>query len=99
MNVIGFKIIRDFIKLHSDAASALNAWYRMASSVNWKSIVEVRQTYPYADAVGACTIFNIKGNHYRLIVIIDYRAQIISIKNILTHAEYDKEKWKKACGR
>jgi mRNA interferase HigB len=98
MNVIGVKTIQDFIKLHSDAASPLNAWHRMASSANWKSIVEVRQTYPYADAVGACTVFNIKGNHYRLIVIIDYRAQDIRIKDISTHAEYDKEKWKKGCG-
>lgn len=99
MNIIGFKIIRSFVKLHPDAESPLNVWYKVTSTANWKNIVEVKQTYPHADAVGTCTVFNIKGNHYRLIVVIDYRAQAILIRDVLTHAEYDKEKWKKGCGR
>ncbi|MEG3979486.1 type II toxin-antitoxin system HigB family toxin [Microcoleus sp. T3B2] len=44
--------------------------------------------------MGGFTVFNIKGNNYRLIVSIDYESQLIYIKYILTHAEYDKEKWK-----
>ncbi|MEA2172733.1 MAG: mRNA interferase HigB [Blastocatellia bacterium] len=96
--IIGLHIISNFIKQHSDAESKSNAWYEVASKANWKNIVEVRQTYPHADAVGTCTVFNIKGNRYRLVVIIDYRAQIIFIKNILTHADYNKKKWKKDCG-
>lgn len=99
MNIIGLNVFRGFVKLHLDAESPINAWRKIASKATWKNIVEVKQTYPHADAVGACTVFNIKGNHYRLIVNIDYRAQTISIINVLTHAEYDKEKWKKGCGR
>ena len=98
MNIIGQHLIRSFIKQRSDAESQLNAWYKVASKTGWKNIVEVRQTYPHADAVGACIAFNIKGNHYRLVTIIDYRTQDIRIKDILTHAEYDKKKWKKDCG-
>lgn len=99
MNIIGLKLVRGFVKLHPDAESPLNAWHKIASKAIWKNIVEVKQTYPHADAVGTCTVFNVRGNHYRLIVIIDYRAQTIFIRNVLTHAEYDKEKWKKDCGR
>lgn len=99
MNVIGFKVINSFSKLHADAATPLNAWYKIASKASWKSIVEVKQTCSHVDAVGTCTVFNIKGNHYPLIVIIDYRRQTIFIRDVLTHAEYDKEKWKKDCGR
>jgi mRNA interferase HigB len=99
MNIIGYKVIAGFIKLHPDAESSLNAWYRIAGKASWKNIVEVRQTYPHADAVGVCTVFNVRGNHYRLIVIIDYQARTILIRDVLSHAEYDKEKWKKDCGR
>ena len=56
--------------------------------------MEVQSDYPSAESVGSFTVFNIKGNHYRLIVSIDYLAQTIYIKYVLTHAEYDKEQWK-----
>lgn len=47
-----------------------------------------------AEVVEDFTVFNIKGNRYRLIVSIDYKKQLIYVKYILTHTEYDKEKWK-----
>ena len=52
-------------------------------------------TYPHADFVDPFTVFNIKGNTYRLIVKIEYRFARIYIKYFLTHAEYDKGEWKK----
>ena len=56
--------------------------------------MEVQAVYPKAEAVGNFTVFNIKGNKYRLILSINYEQQIIYIKYVLTHAEYDKENWK-----
>ena len=44
-----------------------------------------------------CTVFNIGGNKYRLIVKIEYKLQTIYIKHVLTHDEYNKEKWKHDC--
>ncbi len=55
---------------------------------------EVRRTYPHADAVKQYTVFNIKGNDYRLISKIEYRLGLIFVKEVLTHAEYDKGNWK-----
>jgi mRNA interferase HigB len=55
---------------------------------------EVRRTFPSADPVGKYTVFNIKGNSYRLIVEINYRSRRIFIRHVLSHAEYDKEGWK-----
>jgi mRNA interferase HigB len=57
-------------------------------------LAEARQDYPHADLVGRCTVFNIQGNRYRLIVKIDCWGQAIYIKHVLTHAEYGREKWK-----
>lgn len=98
MLIIGGKVIAVFIKQHADSQSSLKATLKVLEDARWRNLVEVRQIYPHADAVGSCTVFNVKGNKYRLITRIDYRAQTVQIKKVLTHAEYNKEKWKKDCG-
>jgi len=55
----------------------------------------VRRAFPKTDMVGPLAIFDIKGNSYRLIVRMIIWVRKIYIKEFLTHAEYDKEKWKK----
>jgi mRNA interferase HigB len=65
-----------------------------ANQANWQNLIEVQQIYPKAEAVNNFTVFNIKGNRYRLIADIQYSKQLIYVKYILTHAEYDKEQWK-----
>jgi len=94
MHVISFKILRDYAKNHADCEEALSNWYKVASKAIWINLVEIQQVFPKAESVGNLTVFNIKGNKYRLIVSIDYQGQLIYIKYILTHAEYDKEEWK-----
>jgi mRNA interferase HigB len=86
VHVISRKILRDFCETHADSCDALFPWYRSACKAQWQNLAEVQSLYPTAESVGNLTVFNIKGNKYRLIVDI--------IKNILTHAEYDKDKWK-----
>lgn len=94
MHVISRRILREFCEAHADSCDALYDWYRVATKAEWKNLVEVQAIYPKAEAVGNFTVFNIKGNNYRLIVDIVYEAQRIYIKYVLTHAEYDKDKWK-----
>lgn len=94
MNVISFRKIREFIVKYKDAEGALSAWYKLVKKIKWQSLAEVKATYPHADIVGRYTVFNIKGNEYRLITRIVYRSQTVFIVGIYTHAEYDKGKWK-----
>jgi mRNA interferase HigB len=94
MRVISRKRLREFGEVHADAWEPLDAWYKVASRMDWQSLVEVQKTYPKAEAVGNFTVFNIKGNRYRLIVDLLYRRRRIYIKYVLTHAEYDKDNWK-----
>jgi mRNA interferase HigB len=75
--------------------AALDVWYRIAKAAIWKNIEDVRKTYPHADPVEGLTVFNIKGNRYRLIVKIEYQWQKIFVKDVLTHAEYNRGDWKK----
>jgi len=94
VNVISWKTLQQFANRHPDALAALERWHDAAKRANWRSLVDVRKEFPHADAVGALTVFNIRGNRYRLIVRIDYRWQVIFIKNVTTHHEYDRGGWR-----
>lgn len=77
-----------------DCSKQRTDWYNIASKATWRNLSEVRQTFRHADLVGDKTVFTIKGNDYRLIVHIRYGAGSVYIKQLLTHAEYDKGAWK-----
>lgn len=94
MNVISFKRIREFTAAHRDAGSSLRAWYTTVKKSRWESLAELKRVYPTADLVARYTVFNIKGNKYRLISRIVYRSQTVFIVAIMTHEEYDLGKWK-----
>lgn len=80
---------------HSDSSRAVGAWIKTVEQAQWNNITEVKQTYPSADYTSRTdrTVFNIKGNSYRLITIIDYSLKLIAYERFLTHAEYDKYKF------
>jgi mRNA interferase HigB len=95
MRVISKSRLKAFWEEHPNAASSLQAWHQVASAAAWRSPRDVRQTYPSADVVARLTVFNIGGNSSRLITRIEYERQEIYIRAVLTHAEYDKEDWKR----
>jgi mRNA interferase HigB len=97
MWVISRKKLVEAAARHGDLDGALDAWYKLTKQANWTCIADVRLLFSRADVAGKCTVFNIKGNTYRLIAWIDYRSQKVFIRHILTHAEYDKEEWKNDC--
>ncbi|PSB20089.1 type II toxin-antitoxin system HigB family toxin [Phormidesmis priestleyi ULC007] len=94
MHVISRRKLRDFCENHADACEALDDWFKTTNQAEWKKLVEVQCVYPQAEAVGNLTVFNIRGNRYRLIASINYERQIVYVKYVLTHAEYDKDTWK-----
>lgn len=101
MNVIARPAIRAAIERHPDAEDWLENWWDTAKREQWRSLHDVRTDYPAADQVGGCLVFNAHGNRYRLIVGITYANEWVGgtlyVKHFLTHAEYDKDKWKKDC--
>ena len=92
--VISRRSLREFAGTHKDAETPLDDWCRIAKRLRWTSLVDVRKTYPHADAVGEFTIFNIGGNKYRLATYINYRTGKVYIRHVMTHEEYSKEDWK-----
>jgi mRNA interferase HigB len=64
------------------------------SGTDFGSFAEIKRVFPSADKVGKFTVFDISGNKYRLIAAIHYNRKKVYIRHILTHAEYDLDKWK-----
>lgn len=94
MHLISIRNLRLDANKFPDATKQIEDWYTTVKKAEWSNLEDVRTIYRDAEAVGNFTIFNIKGNAYRLIVGIDYENQVVYYKYFLTHAEYDKNKWK-----
>lgn len=83
--------MRDFWEVHADSEQQLKSWFQETSNAGWKTPNDVKKEYPSASILNNNRIvFNIKGNNYRLIARINYNHQMIWIRFIGTHAEYDK---------
>ena len=95
MHIIKISQLRKDTEVYSDVKKQVESWYAVVRKANWENLEQLKLTYKDAEAVGNFTVFNIKGNRYRLIVGIDYQSQTMYYKYFLTHAEYDKNKWKK----
>jgi mRNA interferase HigB len=91
MRIISRKILRDFWSRHPDAQQSLQAWYNDARHAEWRSPADIKNVYRNASFLANNrVIFNIKGNHYRIVVAIQYSHGIIYIRFVGTHREYDK---------
>lgn len=95
VRIISKVAITEFTSTHQDALEPLLHWHGITKRAAWRHLADVRADFPHGDAVAAFTVFNISGTKYRLISVIKYRWQIVYIRYILTHAEYEKGKWKR----
>lgn len=73
-----------------DSEAPLKAWHAIAKAESWKHFADVKTKFASASAVGDRVVFNIGGNKYRLVVQINYEFQIIYVRFVGTHAEYDE---------
>ncbi len=91
MRIISTRTLIDFWIKHSDAEDAIKAWVKEAEHAHWQSPAEIKARYHSADFLpGNRVVFNIKGNKYRLVVKIHYNTQIVYIRFVGAHAEYDQ---------
>lgn len=93
MRIIAFRTLREFFEKpeYSDSEASLRAWYHDAKIAKWENSNELKQQYKNASIlVEGRAVFNIKGNDYRLVVAVDYDFQVIFIRFIGTHKQYDK---------
>ena len=93
MHVISKKALRAFWTVHPEAERPLRRWFKIAEAAGWQSFAHVRAVYAKADQVGRFTVFVIGGNKYRLITVVHYNRAKVYVREVLTHAEYDRAKW------
>ncbi|NWF38969.1 type II toxin-antitoxin system HigB family toxin [Mariprofundus sp. NF] len=94
MRIVGREMLLKCGKKHADAKKALDAWFHEAEISNWKTTQDIKKRYRSADFLADNrVIFNIKGNHYRLVVKVRYQNGIVAVEWVGTHAEYDKMKF------
>src|SRR3972149_10415032 len=91
MRIISRRRLIEFWESHPDAEQPLRAWYTDARRANWKSPAEIKAVYRTASILNNNrVIFNIKGNRYRLVVVVEYSQGKGFIRFVGTHAEYDR---------
>lgn len=97
MKIKGRDVISQFVQGDSKAESPANHWLRITGEARWANLVDVRKVFPSCDKVGSCYVFNLGGNKYRLITKIHFPLEIVSVREMLSHKEYDKDSWKNGC--
>ena len=93
-------------KKHPQVRAWLGAWRTVVLAASWQSLWDVKKMYPTAEGVVlgsgnkkmVVTVFNVGGNDCRLLTQIGYKEQLVQVVEVLTHAEYSKDKWKKRYG-
>ena len=75
MHVISESRLKEFWEKYPDAKTSLRSWYKKATIAQWSNLAEVKAVFSSADIVGNFTVFNIRGNNYRLITFIDYESR------------------------
>jgi mRNA interferase HigB len=89
VHVISRRRLREFGADHPDAVEPLGRWYRIAKKATWTNFAEIRADFGSADQVGALTVFNIAGNKFRLVAEIFHGHQVLLIRGVYTHKDYD----------
>ena len=91
MRIISRRILREFWIKHPDATIALEVWFHDVKQATWNSPADIKNVYRNASFVANNrVVFNIKGNHYRLVVVVVYQHNVFYIRFVGTHAEYDR---------
>lgn len=91
MRVIAISTLKVFWESHPNSEQPLKEWYAKACRANWSSLNDIRKDFNSVDYVGNQRyVFNIKGNHYRLVVAVKFIPKLVYIRFVGTHDEYER---------
>lgn len=99
MRVISAGRIREYCDAYPVARTSLLSFLKIAKAARWTDIIDLRRTYPHADAVvvksgRTVTVINIRRNEFRLIIAVHYNTRKVFILRFMTHAVYARGTWK-----
>jgi mRNA interferase HigB len=99
MHIIKRLPLKEFGKVHPRAVGPLEEWFRLAEKAVWRNFADLRRNFGRADVArvksgNIVCVFDIGGNKFRLIAKVSYEKGKVYVLRILTHKEYDTDKWK-----
>ena len=103
MSVISRRKLREFYEARAERrkhADAFENWFKLTRKASWRSFQDAKALFGQTDVASGtasnrtATIFDIGGNKYRIVTLIDYLRQTVLITHVMDHKEYDKENWK-----
>src|SRR5687767_6365255 len=97
MRIISERRIREFWEKHPDSERSMREWIRVVRDADWHNFPDIRKTFNHVDIYKKCVIFDVGGNNYRIIGMVEFEKHIVFIRTVLLHSEYDKNKWKSDC--
>ncbi len=97
MHVISRKKLKEFWLQHADSEPQLAAWFKVARLADWAQWADVVRAYPKASYYQCCLVFNILGGNFRLVVRRSLNWKTLFVVAVMTHADYDRDVWKKFC--
>lgn len=93
MHIISIKMLREFWQKHPGAEGVLRQWHTIVENVEFRDFHHVREFFNSADVAPPFTIFDLGGNNFRVVVVVQYKFKKMYVREVMTHAEYDK--WNK----
>lgn len=93
MRIISERTIREYYEQNPASKVALQDWVKIVKKSQWSCFADIKSTFNSVDAIGnQHYVFNIKGNDYRMVVVIKFTPQFVLVRFIGTHNEYDRIK-------
>ena len=93
MHIISFRKLREFFEEDPNSKIALQDWYKRVGKADWDNFSDIRKTFNSVDSVGNSRfVFNVKGNHYRIVALLLFQVKRVYIRWVGTHKDYDKIK-------
>ena len=91
MRIFTEQALREYAEEHPDSKVALQEWVTIVKKSEWACFADIKKTFNSADSVGnQHYVFNVKGNNYRLVVVVKFTVKFVYIRFIGTHKEYYK---------
>jgi mRNA interferase HigB len=89
MHIITKKRLCEFWQKHSAAEVPLRQWHSIVEQVDFRDFSHIREFFNSADYVPPFVVFDVAGNNYRVVVVVEYRLNRVYIREVMTHREYD----------
>ena len=100
MRIISKTRLKEFWAEHADAEKELIKWHTVTGQAKWANPADVKQSFGVrvdfvkVNSGNTVAVFDIANNNYRLIAAVHYDYPRVFVLRILTHEEYDENKWK-----